>query len=206
MPSTSPNDLVLENMRLVGFVIKRMSGYPLMRRISNDDAIGAGYLGLVKASISYDPERGNLFVTYAYACIYHAIISACLRGDLITLPPSYGPRFSSEDGELHHLMPFINAAWSASSMEWYDRADHRLSTDEDVEHRDEGSMLEHLLSFLQERDRSIIKCLFWQGLTLEETGKRHGITKERVRQIRNKLLRQLRQLHENLLADPANVG
>jgi RNA polymerase primary sigma factor len=63
--------------------------------------------------------------------------------------------------------------------------------------------MEDILSFLSEREMKIIQLRFGLAgegpLTLEETGKLLGITRERVRQIQEKAtfkLRNLKQLHE----------
>jgi RNA polymerase primary sigma factor len=63
--------------------------------------------------------------------------------------------------------------------------------------------MEDILSFLSEREMKIIQLRFGLAgegpLTLEETGKLLGITRERVRQIQEKAtfkLRSLKQLHE----------
>ncbi|MFW5686166.1 MAG: sigma-70 family RNA polymerase sigma factor, partial [Spirochaetota bacterium] len=55
------------------------------------------------------------------------------------------------------------------------------------------------LSVLTEREKHIIKLRFGIGregpYTLEETGERLGITRERVRQLQEKAIRKLRQLN-----------
>jgi RNA polymerase primary sigma factor len=67
--------------------------------------------------------------------------------------------------------------------------------------------MEDILSYLSEREMKIIQLRFGLAgegpLTLEETGKLLGITRERVRQIQEKAtfklrgLQQLRELKEN---------
>jgi len=56
--------------------------------------------------------------------------------------------------------------------------------------------IERSLSTLSEREREILKCFFGIGvqeLTLEEIGDHFGLTRERVRQIKEKAIRRLRQ-------------
>jgi RNA polymerase primary sigma factor len=51
------------------------------------------------------------------------------------------------------------------------------------------------LTLLNERERNIIECFFGIGqpeMTLEEIGERFGLTRERVRQIKEKAIRRLR--------------
>jgi RNA polymerase primary sigma factor len=56
--------------------------------------------------------------------------------------------------------------------------------------------IDRALSTLTEREREIVKCFFGIGgsqeLTLEEIGDKFGLTRERVRQIKEKAIRRLR--------------
>ncbi len=56
--------------------------------------------------------------------------------------------------------------------------------------------IDRALSTLTEREREIVKCFFGIGgaqeLTLEEIGEKFGLTRERVRQIKEKAIRRLR--------------
>ena len=56
------------------------------------------------------------------------------------------------------------------------------------------------LSVLNERERNVITAFYgiWQAeLTIDEIGKKFGLTRERVRQIRERALRRLRQQTQN---------
>lgn len=56
--------------------------------------------------------------------------------------------------------------------------------------------IDRALGQLAERERDIIKMFFGIGcqeMTLEEIGDRFGLTRERVRQIKEKAIRRLRQ-------------
>jgi RNA polymerase primary sigma factor len=55
---------------------------------------------------------------------------------------------------------------------------------------------------LQDRERDIIKMFFGIGcqeMTLEEIGDKFGLTRERVRQIKEKAIRKLRNNSKNKL-------
>ena len=56
------------------------------------------------------------------------------------------------------------------------------------------------LHTLNERERNVIECFYGINqpeMTLEEIGDRYGLTRERVRQIREKALRKLRKNTKN---------
>lgn len=60
--------------------------------------------------------------------------------------------------------------------------------------------IEAALLLLPERDRNIIECFYGIGkpeMTLEEIGEKYGLTRERVRQIKEKALRKLRSGTKN---------
>lgn len=64
--------------------------------------------------------------------------------------------------------------------------------------------LHNMLDCLSEREQEIIKCYFGidkdleGGMTLEVIGEKYGLTKERIRQIKEKALRKLRHNAHNL--------
>ena len=62
--------------------------------------------------------------------------------------------------------------------------------------------VERALATLTERERDIIKLFFGiacQEMTLEEIGEKFGLTRERVRQIKEKAIRRLRHTSRSKL-------
>ncbi len=59
------NELIENNMKLVGFVAKR---FPT-DLVSIEDLIGVGYIGLIKAAKTFDKEKGYKFATFAVVVI-----------------------------------------------------------------------------------------------------------------------------------------
>ena len=62
--------------------------------------------------------------------------------------------------------------------------------------------IERALATLTERERDIIKLFFGIGIpemTLEEIGEKFGLTRERVRQIKEKAIRRLRHTSRSKL-------
>ena len=54
-------------------------------------------------------------------------------------------------------------------------------------------MMNYALSNLTPRERDVLECIFVHNITLPEIGKRHGVTRQRIWQIKAKALKKLRQ-------------
>lgn len=62
--------LVEGNIRLATHIAKRWFG---RTKLENDEIVSAAYYGLVKAAVSFDPDRGFCFTTFAGRCIENEI-------------------------------------------------------------------------------------------------------------------------------------
>ena len=63
--------LIERNLRLVAHVVRKY------HNASEDpeDLISIGTIGLIKAVITFDPEKGNRLAAYASRCVENAILS-----------------------------------------------------------------------------------------------------------------------------------
>ena len=61
-------ELILDNLKLIYVVLKKMGLYHL-----RDEYYDLGLIGLVKAANNYDPEKGYTFSAYAGRCIFNEI-------------------------------------------------------------------------------------------------------------------------------------
>ena len=80
--------------------------------------------------------------------------------------------------------------------------DDSPSADRGLVNESLNTEIERALSTLTDREREIVKSFFGIGcqeMTLEEIGERFGLTRERVRQIREKAIRKLRSGSRNSL-------
>lgn len=77
------------------------------------------------------------------------------------------------------------------------------STDEDLMHESLGREIQRSLSTLSKKERDVINLYYGiglnHGLTLEEIGAKFDLTRERVRQIKEKAIRRLRQTSRSRL-------
>ena len=82
----SLNHLMAEHDRLVHAVVRKQFLGPL----SFGEALHAGRIGLWRAILGYDPQRGPAFSTYAWPCIARQVWSAVKAADRpppLVLPP-----------------------------------------------------------------------------------------------------------------------
>ena len=68
----------------------------------------------------------------------------------------------------------------------------QLGPGEEFQQAEMEQTLDEVLGTLTDRERSVLKARFWEGKTLEETGREHNIGGVRARQIEEKALRKLR--------------
>jgi RNA polymerase primary sigma factor len=178
--STAVKDLLIScNMRLVVSIAKRHSG----QTDNFFELLSDGNMSLMRAVEKFDYGRGNKFSTYAS----WAIMKNFARS--IPEEKTRKERYVTGRDELFDVAPD-------------NRTDEHelLSTAEQAAFR-----VNRLLEHLSPRDREIVRLR--AGLdgsepkTLEEIGKELGITKERVRQLNVRIMKQLRDLAGGQPAD-----
>lgn len=82
--STMPKreDLIVQHMPLVAFVVNRMSTDRVRTMgLDREDAIGYGIEGLIQAVDGYDPSRGTSFASFAVRRIRGSVLDAVRRQD-----------------------------------------------------------------------------------------------------------------------------
>lgn len=152
-----------------------------------DDLVQCGYLAMVAAVDTYDPESG-FFSTWL---MYHlqnefAEITGyrTKRGrneplnDAVSLDKPLG-----EDGEGGLFGELIPDQRATATMESVEEREYREQLHE---------ALEKALSAIPENYSEILRLRYYQGMTLEESGKLLGISGEQVRQREGKGIRKLR--------------
>lgn len=177
---TEVKDLLIScNMRLVVSIAKRHAG----QTDNFFELLSDGNMSLMRAVEKFDYSRGNKFSTYAS----WAIMKNFARS--IPEEKTRKERYVTGRDELFDVAPD-------------NRTDeHELITSaEQAAHR-----VNRLLEHLSPRDREIVRLR--AGLdgsepkTLEEIGQQLGITKERVRQLNVRIMKQLRDLAGDRPAD-----
>ena len=209
--------LTKANLRFVVSVAKQYQN----QGMSLSDLINEGNLGLLKAAERFDETRGFKFISYAVWWIRQSILQAISEQSRIVRLPlnqvgSYN-KITREISKFEHLpTEKIDEAMSISGhhvsvdapfAEGEDNSLLDVMVNEDIPPTDKDLVMEslkseiqHALNVLSERERKVIEDSYGincQELTLEEIGAKYGLSRERVRQIKEKAIRKLRTCTKN---------
>lgn len=158
--------MVHENIRLVPFVAKKVRrGRPV-----TDHDISEGMVALFNAARGFNPNRGVKFSTYACRAIYFRLVKKRTKHDLT--------HQLAEEYEL--------------KLPDREHVDERDAAEERLENYRKA---EAALRLMDDREQELCRDYFYNpGWTLKDVGKRHGITRERVRQIMMRGINRVRKL------------
>ena len=200
--------LTKANLRFVVSVAKQYQNQGL----SLPDLINEGNLGLIKAAEKFDETRGFKFISYAVWWIRQSILQALAEQSRIVRLPlnqvgslnKINKAFARFEQEHERTLRVAGRHVSVDAP-FADGEDNSLLdvlVNPDSPNADRGLINESLstevdraLETLTERERDIIKYFFGIGtseMTLEEIGEKFDLTRERVRQIKEKAIRRLR--------------
>ena len=191
------NEILTSNLRFVFNIASRYKG----NGAAISDLISEGNLGLVKAIQKFDTSKDVKFISYAVWWIRNAM-QEFIKKRQASL------NIEKEEEVLNK--PLFNKGIPDSEDEWIEKRDVVLSDEEDEEkrelHKNQRKVIDTLMSKLCGREKVIIEKYYGiygnKSKNLEELGKELGITKERVRQIKEQGLKKLRS--EILLIEGAD--
>lgn len=171
--------IVRANLRLVVSIAKRHVG----ASSHFFEVVSDGNMSLMRAIEKFDFSLGNKFSTYASWAI--------MKNYARTIPEQH-----------YHAARYVTGQETLLDS----AADHHAVPASDSDRSKVRELLAAGLKELDEREREIVSEHFGlrdrnSALTLEQLGKRFGITKERVRQIERNALARLRELLAPSLAD-----
>ena len=177
------NKLVSANLKFVANVAKQYQG----RGLSYGDLIAEGNLGLIKALDKFDGNKGYKIISYSVWWIRQTIMEALAK------------RNSSADEDLpcdyEKQTPIEDDTESDINYENEELLDYDF---ERVTETERTEAINFLMDYLNQRERNIITKYY--GLdgnkpkTLEEIGVEYGLTKERIRQIKNLSFKKMRSV------------
>ena len=193
--------LVTANLRFVVSVAKQYQHQGL----TLTDLIDEGNIGLIKAAQKFDETRGFKFISYAVWWIRQSILQAIAeQSRIVRLPLNQVGSLSKINHEINKFEqenqrhPSISELSDATSLdeEKISASGDDSRTDRQVDHESMALELNNVLQkVLKEREITIIRECFGIGCHekgLEEIGDQLGLTRERVRQIREKSIAKLR--------------
>ena len=174
--------LISSNLKFVASIAKQYQG----RGLSYADLIAEGNIGLIKALDKFDGERGYKIISYSVWWIRQTILEALAKrnaSDDEDLPYDYEKPIVTDDDDYKTEMGddnFLNDG---------------LENNKEVE---QSEAIRFLMEYLNQREKNIITKYY--GLdgnkpkTLEEIGMEYGLTKERIRQIKNTSFKKMRSV------------
>jgi len=215
-------EMIKANLRLVVKIAHGYENYglPLL------DLISEGNIGLMKAVERFDPAKGGKLSTYGSWWIKQGIKRALAnQSKTIRLPVHLVDklarirRAAEETGVSARRIAQISAAairpasldapvGDSDSNTYGEMVEDESAENpyEQLEDKTVTAMLREMVKTLPSREATILR--FRYGLdggperTLDEVGKKFGVTRERVRQIQNGALHTLRTMIEKLEAAP----
>ena len=172
--------LISSNLKFVARIAKQYQG----RGLSYADLIAEGNIGFIKALDKFDGERGYKIISYSVWWIRQTILEALAKRNTSNdedLPLDYEKQTGDDDDQGEILDEnFVNDGLERTQQ---------LERDE---------IIRVLMEYLNQREKNIITKYY--GLdggkpkTLEEIGLEYGLTKERIRQIKNTSFKKMRSV------------
>ena len=172
--------LIERNLRLVVYIARKFDN----TKISIEDLISIGTIGLIKAVNTFDPDKKIKLATYASKCIENEILM-------------YLRRTSKLRSEISFDEP-LNIDWDGNELLLSDI----LGTEPDIVFKDIGTevdktLLAEAISKLTERERDIVQMRFGlndgEEKTQKEVADELGISQSYISRIEKRIIKRLRK-------------
>lgn len=230
------DELVRRNLRFVVSIAKQYSG----NKLSLEDLVNEGNLGLIEAAKRFDPTKGNKFISHAVWWIRKEIMDyistnkrqvrvpnnklsaiSRLNGKINAIEQELGrPAYSNDImgqvdglkiGEVNSLLELSNSTISSmdkpinengSTIHDITPSNDYTVDDFDIVKSEQNDNLNKLLNSVDEKSVKILKMYFGvdcdYAMNLNDIGKKMGISRERVRQIKESALIKLSKSGHNM--------
>jgi len=212
---TSDRDRLVEQHAALVRSIAAQILRTLPRSTDVEDLVGAGTRGLVEAADRYDSAKGTAFSTFAYYRIRGAIFDEVRRMTWIPrrqfertrvqetvddlaegLPAGAPPPGGAEAaGLLAKVLRETAMAFVATVEAFEETEGSDPSPETTVAARQDHGRVRRAMVDMPEREREMIRLHYYEDLTIEQAGKRLGLSKSWASRLHS---RALRLLHEQL--------
>ena len=183
------DELVTHNLRFVVIVAKKYQG----NGVSMGDLICEGNQALIHAAKKYQAGRGTKFISYAVWWLRQRMLAALRNGGRVVRSPA-----------VLNKRPLDYSLNNLTHSDGQEQFQDLLVGDDP---RDDGGVEERIavsgwvvdhLEKLPEREANIVRVYFGllgqDKMTLEEIGRLMGLTRERIRQLRDRGLEEMRSM------------
>lgn len=182
------------NLRFVVATARRYRG----RGVPMEDLVNEGNLGLLRAAERFDPGRGVRFITYAAWFVRQTMLDAVTRsGRPLPRPPAgEGAARRPRRAVLLSLEASADPGGSGTPLAELLGDPGAEGADHPGGRRERRRAVETGLAFLPEREERVLRLFY--GLdgrgprSLARIGRELDVSRERVRQLKDRALRRLR--------------
>lgn len=173
--------LIERNLRLVAHVIKK---YPFLDE-DMEDLISIGTIGLIKAIMTFNPEKNNRLGTYAARCIENEILMMLRNKKKISKEISlYEPIGTDREGNEIQLYDIIESS--------EDDAHEKIARKDDIQR-----LYQKVESVLSKRERLVLKLRYGlyqqEEYTQRQIAEQLGISRSYVSRIEKSAIEKLRE-------------
>lgn len=185
--------IISANYGLLIYSVKKYIGLKYFKTEFWNDCCVEAWMGFRRAIVSFDPAGGASLSTYASFAMNYAVLNFCQRYHKIRIKNKVVSRYRFSE-----MWNMVNSHYRSSDFASSVMARNPRESTEKME-RDE--LVYKIIGVLSGRERTILRLRFIEKMTLDQIGKRHKITKERVRQIEAKGLGKLHKAMNGITID-----
>ena len=178
---TSRDDLILDNVNLIYYVLKKMNLYK-----NADEYYDICMIGLCKAANFFDESKGYTFSTYGISCIKSELSGYLRRQN------------SSKRKANYNTISLDTIVYENDSKEitLLDTLSSDTNIEEELIQKEEMETLDKALNILEEREYIVISYMFgvngYDKINQFEIAKKIGVKQATVSRIGKKAIRKMR--------------